>query len=188
MKQAFRACRNGIVLALSWPFWVCGQATLEQPVDFSGQRRAAQDKYEKSVGLCYQKFAVSDCKQNALSVLNAELIRLKKSEEVNLQSVRTQSAQEKIQSLSMKTPAIPKVDVNAGAEKPLVEMKSQIPAKKTVIPDNDLRPNHQSLPDEQAQRKRYDEKQLRARQHRDAHEKRWADKKGVMAAENPSLP
>ncbi len=188
MKQAFRVCWGSICLALCWPFGVCGQAPLEQPADFSGQRRAAQGKYEKSVRLCHQKFAVSDCKQNALSVLNAELNLLKKSEEEKWQSARAQSAQEKIQSLTMKSPALPKIDVNAGSEKPLVEMKSPIPAKKTVASENALGPKLQSVPGEQAQRKRFEEKQMRAQQHRDAHEKRWADKKGVMAAENVSTP
>lgn len=175
-------------LVLCWPFWVCGQVPLEQPVDFSGQRWAAQEKYEKSVRLCYQKFAVSDCKQNALSVLNAELTPLKKSEEEKLQWARAQSAHEKIQSLSMKAPAIPKVNVNAGSEKPFMEMKSPLSVQKTEISENGLKPNPQSVQGEQAQRKKFDEKQLRAQQHREAHEKRWADKKGVMAAENSSAP
>ena len=73
---------------------------MAQSADVSAQRRVVQEKYETSISLCYQKFAVSDCKNDATRALNAELTQLKKGEAEKMQISRAQSAQEKVGSLS----------------------------------------------------------------------------------------
>ena len=47
---------------------------------------------------------------------------------------------------------------------------------------------NKSAHEELAQRSRFEEKQLRAQQHRDAVEKRWMDKKGVKATQTSQTP
>ena len=133
-------------------------SSIAQVTDYSAQRQAAQEKYENSLRRCYQKFAVSDCKQDATVALNAELSALKKIESAQLQRVRAENALEKMQSLATKAPSSLKDPIDSAP------------------------------PKEQAQRKKFEEKQLRVQQHREAVEQRWLDKKSVKVADNPSTP
>ena len=161
---------------------------MAQSTDVSAQRRVAQEKYEKSISLCYQKFSVSDCKNDATGVLNAELNQLKKSEAEKMQISRAQNAQEKVGSLSAKATVPPKDTADPTDQKAVPEVKKALPAKKVAVTGTESMPNRPSALDEQAHRKRFEEKQLRAQQHRDAHEKRWSDKKSLMAVETPQSP
>jgi hypothetical protein len=152
------------------------------------ERRAAQEKYENSLRRCYQKFAVSDCKQDATVALNAELSALKKKEAEQMQSVRAQNTQEKMQSLARKAPTASNDVVNSAPPKTWTDVKAPEPSKKRDSPEPGVGASSKSAQEEQAQRKKFEEKQLRAQQHRDAVEKRWADKKLVKASEIPQTP
>jgi hypothetical protein len=69
-----------LALALFGPVAAWCDTSMAQVTDYSVQRRAAQEKYENSLRRCYQKFEVSDCKQDATVALNVELSALKKKE------------------------------------------------------------------------------------------------------------
>lgn len=188
LKPVFNA--RWLFLALVWVFPVSAWCELPNALvtDYSLERRAAQEKYEKSLRLCYQKFAVSDCKHNATVVLNAELSALKKIEAEKMQWVRAQNTQEKMQSLAKKAPISSNDVVDSALPKPLVDVKTPEPLKKrdSVEPAAGAAPK--SAQEEQAQRKRFEEKQLRAQQHRDAVEKRSVDKNGVKSTEISQTP
>ena len=187
MTQFSKICRLFFALCCAWPLGGGCEQLHAESLDFSVQRRMAQEKYETSLRLCYQKFAVSDCKKEAVATLNAALAPLKKSEDEKLQAVRAQNAIEKMQSLALKTPALPKEDTRWEASKTVSETKT--PPKVNKGPaETESPPARASAQEEQAQRKKFEEKQLRAQQHRDALERRWADKKGANAAPASPMP
>jgi len=138
----------------------CGawcDTSMAQVTDYSVQRRAAQEKYENSLRRCYQKFAVSGCKQDATVALNAELSALKKTEAEQMQWVRGQNTQEKMQSLAKKAPTSSSDVVDLAMPKPLADVKTPEPSKKrdSVEPGTGTAP--QSSQEEQAQRKKFEE-------------------------------
>ena len=93
-----------------------------------------------------------------------------------------------MQSLAKKAP-ISSIDVvDSALPKTLADVKTPEPSKKrdSVEPGTGTAP--QSSQEEQAQRKKFEEKQVRAQLHRDAVEKRWVDKKGVKATEISQTP
>jgi hypothetical protein len=175
-------------LAFPWILFVWCAPSTAQSTDVSNQRRLAQEKYEKSILLCYQKFSVSDCKNDATVVLHAELNQLKKGEAEKMQLSRAQNAQEKVSSLSAKVTVPPKDMADLTDQTVAPDVKKALPAPKVAATESDSMPNRPSTHDEQAHRKRFEEKQRRAQQHRDAHEKRWSDKKSLSAAETPQTP
>ena len=188
LKPTFKG--RWLSLAFAWVFPV--SAWCESPnalvTDYSVQRRAAHEKYEKSLRLCYQKFAVSGCKQDATVAFNAELSALKKTEAEQMQWVRAQNTQEKMHSLAKKAPTSSNDVVDSALPKPLADVKTPESSKKrdSVEPGSGAAPK--SAQEEQAQRKRFEEKQLRAQQHRDAVEKRSVDKNGVKSTEISQTP
>jgi len=187
MTLSSNICRLFLTLSCLWPLVAGCEQLHSESLDFSAQRRLAQEKYEASVRLCYQKFAVSDCKQEAVTKLNAALAPLKKSEDEKLLAVRAQNAVEKVQSLTSKMPALPREDTRWETSKTVSEIKT--PPKVSKGPaETDLAPVRPTAQEEQAQRKKFEDKQLRAQQHRDALEKRWADKKGANAAPASPMP
>jgi len=188
LKPVFYGRRMALAIALFGPVAAWCDTSMAQVTDYSVQRRVAQEKYENSLRRCYQKFAVSDCKQDATLALNAELSALKKKEAEQMQWVRVQNTQEKMQSLAKKAPTSSNDVVNSALPKPLAEVKTPEPSKKRGSVDQSAVAAPKSALEEQAQRKKFEEKQLRAQQHRDAVEKRWADKKGVKAAEIAQTP
>lgn len=124
------------------------------------------------------EFSESDCKYVANGVLNAELGLLKKSEAEPIQQARLQSTQEKMQSLVMKAPTFPNDVASTAQPQPLTEVKTSFSAKKMVCAEPGAGTQLKSPIEEQAQRKRFEEKQLSAQQHRDAVEMHWSDEKG----------
>jgi hypothetical protein len=188
MKLHFNDRRWVVGLVMLWPLLTWGDSSSEQALEFSTQRRLAQEKYEKSVLLCYQKFSVPECKHAATSELNAELSQIKKIEAEKMQSARGQSAQDKIQSLSMKMSASANEVAIPKSLKTSVEPTQPLPVKKLAVAETVSEPSVKSTQEEQAQRKRFEEKNFRAHQHREAHEKRWAEKKGLVITETSVSP
>ena len=188
LKPVFNGHWMALGLALLCPVAAWCDTSMAQVTDYSVQRRAAQEKYENSLRRCYQKFAVSGCKQDATLALNAELSALKKTEAEQMQWVRAQNTQEKMQSLAKKAPTSSIDVVDSALPKPLADVKTPEPSNKrnSVEPGAGTAP--QSSQEEQAQRKKFEEKKVRAQLHRDAVEKRWVDKKGVKATEFSQTP
>jgi hypothetical protein len=174
MTPVLKGCRIVLVLAFLCPVCAWSESPIGHEASYMVKQRAAQERYEKSLRLCYQKFAVSDCKQEAIAVLNAELSPLKKSEAEHMQRIRAQNTQEKMQSLAKKAP--------------MPDVQMALPTKKITAADSGAGTNSKSPQEEHVQRKRFEEKQLRAQQHRDAVEKRWVDKKGLIASEISTSP
>ena len=188
LKPVFNGRWMALGLALLCPVAAWCDASMARVTDYSEQRRAAQEKYENSLRRCYQRFAVSACKQDATVALNAELSALKRIEAEQMQRVRAQNAQEKLQSLAKKAPTSSNDVLNSALPKPLTDVNTPESSKKmdSVEPGSGVA--LKSPQEEQAQRKKFEEKQLRAQQHRDAVEKRWVDKKGVKATEISQTP
>jgi len=188
LKPVFNGRWMALGIALLCPVAAWCDASMERVTDYSVQRRAAQEKYQMSLRQCYQKFAVSDCKQDATVALNAELSALKKIEAEQMQRIRAQNAQEKLQSLAKKAPTASNDVLNSVLPKPLTEVNTPEPSKKM----DSVQPGYgvalKSPQEEHAQRKKFEEKQLRAQQHRDAVAKRWVDKKDVKATEISQTP
>jgi hypothetical protein len=188
MTPILKGCWLAWGLTLLCPFEAWCESPNAPGTDYSVQRRFVQDKYEKSLRQCYQKFAVSDCKQDATVVLNSELSALKNIEAEKMQSVRAQNTQEKMQSLARKAPTASNDVVNLALPKTWTDVKAPEPSKKRDSPEPGVGASSKSAQEEQAQRKRFEEKQLHAQQHRDAVEKRWMDKKGVKATQISQTP
>jgi len=180
MKLRFNDRSWVLGLALLWPLLAWGDSSSGQKIEFSAQRRLAQEKYEKSVLLCYQKFSVSDCKNAATSELNTELSHIKKSEAEKKQSARGQRAQDKIQSLSMKRPASANEVAPPRPFKTSADPTQPLPVKKLAVTETVFEPSVKSTQEKQSHRKRFEEKYFRAQQHRYSHEKRWVEKKGLV--------
>ena len=188
MTPVLKGCRIVLVLAFLCPVCAWSESPIGHEADYLVKQRAAQERYEKSLRLCYQKFAVSDCKQEATAVLNAELSLLKKSEAEHMQRIRAQNTQEKMQSLAKKAPTLPNEVASKALPKPMSDVQMALPTKKISAADPGAGTNSKSPQEEHVQRKRFEEKQLRAQQHRDAVEKRWVDKKGLIASEISTSP
>ena len=69
-----------------------------------------------------------------------------------------------------------------------VDPTQPLPVKKLAVAETVSEPSVKSTQEEQAQRKRFEEINFRAQQHRDAHEKRWAEKKGLVITETSVSP
>ena len=189
MAQVFNGCSlAALVLTFLFPVVAWCDSPITHDADYLRQRQVAQEKYEKSMRLCYQKFAVSDCKQDATGVLNAELSPLKKSEAEQMQKVRAQNTQEKMQNLAKKAPTFSNDVTDKSVPLSLTDVQTPLPTKKMTAADPGAGTNLKSPQEEHAQRKRFEEKQVRAQQHREAVEKRWVDKKGLISSEISTPP
>ena len=197
--------RQAVRWGLAWLACTAGLVHAQAPTaptpsereQLSRQRQAIESRYAEDVKNCYQRFAVNDCKQQALMQQRESLKPLRAREQALDAAERAEKAQsQKERVTSRLTPQAQEDEAQRRAQAVTRQQnaeqkhreKNQAHAERAAVTDTDTAPREGNRPSPaqlQAAEQSHARKLQDAAEHRAANEQQRLDRKKPLAAPLP---